>query len=519
MRSVSRAFAESSSAPPQHSYPRWSGSRVARTLKVTELIDRIGVPLNPVVLMRLLPVVFGVAAACEVLVCVIIVGSAAPRLAESIPKLAAIDGVDGTYFLFAFAVIPALIDVLAHITHLATSTRIEPDPFFRALPTLGVSARDALRTFIVVPLACRWFVMWSPLVIVALCTENSPVCRLSVNVLWFGIALYAASAYRRLLLITWLPNPAPLNWFLTVLTVLFPPGAGIVLGALVTSISTAFGSSGNADVKAPGDVAVPLAPILSLMARPAVLILPGLVVLGVTGIFVFLIHRLLVTSPHIYSIHVPRDTVTWRGRRAVIGKNLNRLLFPIVGEQWVRVMWNRPTTVATCFALCTAIGIDITVEHPFPDLLPLFVVVPALAAPLSEHFRSVDPRENLLRYRFHVEVGQSRKTELILRLAVSTALGVLPMLLSAAAWLIASDLSPAIGLAPLVAFLLVRFFFANSPIGAGALVTLMILCEFGISYALAFISVLSSEAGWCALVCACAATLYLSRSRLKTVKR
>lgn len=516
MRSVRRA---PRSEAPGHISPRWSGSRVARTLKVTEFIDRLGVPLSPVVLTRLLPVVYGVATTCEVLVCAFLVSNAAPRLAQNIPKLTAIEGADGTYFLFAFAVIPALIDVLAHITRLATSTRIESDPFVTALPALGVSAKDALWTFIVVPLTCRWIVMWSPLVIVALYTENGYVCRLSLGVLWFGIALYAASAYRRLLLFARLPNPDPLNWFLTVLTVLFPPGAGVVVGSLLASIGTTLGAPGSVDVETPGDVAVPLAPVLSLMTRPAGFILSGMLALGMTALFLFGIHRVLVVSPKIYSMYVARDSTTQRGRRGIIGQSLNRLLFPIVGERWVRVMWNRPSTMGTCFALCTAIGIETAIEDPFPDLLPLFVVIPALTAPLSENFRSVDPRENLLRYRFHVEVGKFKITGVVLRLTVSIALGLLPILLSASAWLIASGLSPAIGLTPLIAFLFVRFFFANSPMGAGAMVTLMILCEFGISYALAFISVLSPMSGWCALICACTATLYLAYSRLKTVKR
>ncbi|WP_290342530.1 hypothetical protein [Corynebacterium auris] len=501
--------------PPAHASHSWSGARVARTLKTTEFIDRIGMPLNPIVLMHFLPAMFGVVIACEVLVWGFVVRRAAPQLAADIPTVTGFDGADGTYFLFAFASIPALIDVLAHVTRLATSARLEPGPFVQALPTLSVSTRDALTAFIAVPLVCRWAIFWSPLIVVAVFTANSSVWRLSAAVLCFSIALYGASAYRRLILFVWLPVPAPMNWFVAVLIVILSAAAGVAAGSSVASIGAVLHVAGGA----PTELSVPLAPVLFFVTRPAVAWTLALLALAAGVIFLLFTRRLILTAPRLYSHRVPRvkALVSLRAPGATAGQ-LDRLLFPVVGEQWVRIMWTRPSTIATCFALSAAAGLTLTSTGPLPEALSVFVVVPALTAPLAEHFRSVDPRENLLRYRFHAEMSCTAETWIVLRLFMAIALGLLPLLVSSALWLVASDTSPAIAFGPLFAFVSVRSFFAFSPAGKGALLTLMLLCELGTSYALGFITLWSAVAGWSVLVCVFTTATFVTRSRLRTVK-
>ena len=510
------ATSTSRSVPPARASHRWSGARVASFLKITEFIDRIGVPLNPVVLMRLLPAVFAVVVACEVMVWGFIVRRAAPYLAADIPAVAGFEDADGTYFLFAVATIPALIDALTHITRLATSTRLEPDPFIQALPSLGVSTRDAVTTFIAVPLVCRWGIFWSPLIVVVLSTANGPVSRLSIEALCFGIAMYAVSAYRRLMLLAWLPVPTPMNWLLTILAVSSASVAGVTAGSTVASVSAALVVSGEDGAST--ELSVPLAPVLSFLARPVVAWAEAVLGLAVAMIFVALIRRAVSAAPQLYTQPVLRPAVPGRNERGTSAGWLDRLLFPVVGAMWVRVMWSRPSTIATCVALSAATGIALTASRPLPELLPIFVVVPALIAPLAEHFHGVDPRENLLRYRFHTEVGRYAEAGLVLRLFAAIVLGLLPLLLTSSAWLCASDMSPVIGFGPLVAFVFVRSFFANSPIGKDALLTLMVLCELGISYTLAFVSVWSPLAGLCVYALFLAAAFFVLRSRLRKVK-
>lgn len=495
----------------------WNGARVARTLRVIGVIDRMGIPLSPLMVVRLLPWLFLTLLVCELVVLGYIGCAAAPQLASAFPELASLPGSDGTYFLFAFASLPAIADVLARCARFAASTRLETDPLVKCLPTLGVTTRDAFRTWIIVPFACRFLVVWSPLAIVASVSQNPTVIRLCIVLLSIGLLTYAILAFKQLCLLAYLPRPSCPGWCLSISLVGAGAALGVLSGSTLRSVGSAIGSS-PLNFDEPTENAIPLGPVLAIVASAWVTTIVLILSAATLAVIIKRIRHHLTAAPQIYTDDYNRGARTGLLSDNAFRQYMNRVLYPVVGESWLRITWTRSYTLVAVFSLSAAATLGASNDR-LTQSLPIFIVIPTLITPIIEHFRSIEPRYQLFRYRYHVELQRDSAVRLVLKVLIVSLAALSPIVVASQFLLSVAGVPTAAALSLLVAFISVGFFYANRPLGKGSVVTLTVVLQLAVAYALAFIFLGSKLVGYVALTMGFILALFIGRCALMRMVR
>lgn len=411
----------------------WSVRRTIQFLLVAELLSRLSISGNPAKIAAwvIRPSVC-VALLMEALIYSFIVVRGRSNLAQDIPTINGIDGLDGRYYLFAFALIPVLLDVTGLIARLLSNVAMSGEPHrYSSWIALGLSAVQVWFYAHFIPRSIRSAFALLPLCAVVIFVNQRNVALLS------GIAILADIAVTLFFLLVEFLNisrksrsesPTILSLCLrwcTALTLGFI--GGIMLSWLITFIHALESTGGSQRVE------FPAAGFINILLRPGV----TQTVFAFGAVTVLVMATVLIQK--IMQPSVLLRTVITRRATTSSSSALSRRLFPVVGGQWVIQKLGSAHTVTAlvgaAFATVLAVSFhsgghsgggantSVMLSAFDPTLVIMVVLNSFMVASSTSCLHTIGIHTCRLRLRFHAEQQilcgrsyQNQPHQLILRL-------------------------------------------------------------------------------------------------------